>query len=154
MTAIQSFRGEHFFLSNFFPSRICIDGKWYGTNEHWYQASKAESEADHERVRLAPTAAVAKKIGRSIKIRSDWDQIKDGVMRRGLSAKFAVPELRERLLATGDAELIELNTWHDEIWGIDIKTGKGENRLGKMLMQIREEIKRSRVTNEVTETVG
>jgi ribA/ribD-fused uncharacterized protein len=139
-TTIRSFRGNHAFLSNFFPSRFCIDGKWYETNEHWFQSNKACNEAGHERVRLAPTAVAAKKIGHFIKIRADWNRIKDDVMLKGLKAKFAIPDLREKLLATGDAAIEEANSWNDKIWGVDINTGKGENRLGKMLVTIRDEL--------------
>jgi ribA/ribD-fused uncharacterized protein len=140
---VRSFRGKYFFLSNFSPARFCIDGKWYDTAEHYYQACKADNEADHERVRLATTAAMAKKIGRSIKIRPDWDDVKESVMTRGLRAKFSIPALRSKLLDTGDAELIEETAWHDEFWGVDSKTGKGQNKLGKMLVAIRDELRES-----------
>lgn len=116
------------------------NNKWYDTNEHYYQASKASNEADHERIRCQPTAAMAKKAGRSIKLRADWDAIKEKVMWKGLVAKFSIPALRSKLLATGDADLVEENTWGDKVWGVDAITGEGENKLGKMLVKLRGEI--------------
>lgn len=113
--------------------------------EHYFQAQKATNSYDFELVRKAKTPGLAKKYGRQIKIAPDWESVKVDVMRKGLHFKFAIPELRYKLLATGDQYLEEGNTWHDNYWGncncpkcIDIL---GRNMLGQLLMEIREEIK-------------
>ena len=113
--------------------------------EHYFQAQKATNLYDFELVRKAKTPGLAKKYGREIKIAPDWESVKVDVMRKGLHFKFAIPELRDKLLATGDQYLEEGNTWHDNYWGncncpkcIDIL---GRNTLGQLLMEIREEIK-------------
>lgn len=137
---INSFNGEYEFLSNFYPSPIQPDGKiLYPTVEHYFQGKKAENIDDFYMVLSSKTPGDAKRMGKRIKLRSDWEDIKNNVMLLGLRAKFAIPELREKLLATGNEELIEGNTWGDTYWGVC--DGIGQNRLGKLLMQVREEIK-------------
>lgn len=84
----------------------------------------------------------AKRRGRNVKLRADWDAVKDGIMEEIVRAKFTQnKDLGEKLLATGDAVLIEGNTWNDRYWGVDIKTGAGHNHLGKIIMKIRTELK-------------
>ena len=113
--------------------------------EHYFQAQKATNSYDFELVRKAKTPGLAKKYGRQIKIAPDWESVKVDVMRKGLHFKFAIPELRYKLLATGDQYLEEGNTWHDNYWG-NCNCPKcintlGKNTLGQLLMEIREEIK-------------
>lgn len=80
-----------------------------------------------------------KRLGRRVKLRPDWESIKDQVMYEVCKAKFSQnTDLRDKLVATGDAELVEGNTWGDKIWGIC--NGQGENRLGKILMKVRTEL--------------
>lgn len=138
---IKTFDDEYSFLSNFHFSPMFINDNLYSTVEHYYQAMKANNDVDHELIRNAISAAGAKKFGRSIKLRPDWEDVKDRVMLEGLSAKFDQnKELAQQLIDTGNEELQEGNYWGDVYWGINLKTGKGKNKLGKFLMQIREEL--------------
>lgn len=80
-------------------------------------------------------------MGRRVKLRPDWEQVKTAVMEEVVRAKFTQnPDLAALLLSTGDAELIEGNTWGDTCWGVDLRTGRGENRLGRILMKVRAEL--------------
>lgn len=127
-------RGAWGFLSNFYRAIIVIDGAEWATVEHYFQGQKCAATA--EIVRAAPTAAAAKRLGRRATLRADWDRARDHVMAIGLCAKFTQwPELRERLLATGDAVLIEAAP-RDCYWGIGADGG-GRNRLGQLLMDVR-----------------
>lgn len=149
---IASFTREHRFLSNFYPSPIpfvlrCLAQELHMTMptvEHAYQASKVapcHQNALHWvlRVRDASLPAFAKRIGRELPLRPDWDEVKLPFMLCFLRLKFIQPEMRERLIATGDATLVEGNTWGDTFWGVC--NGKGENHLGRLLMQVRSEIR-------------
>lgn len=126
-------------LSNFHPATIYIDGKKYASVEHAYQAHKTTNETSHDLIRRAATAAEAKKLGRCVPLRQDWEDVKVPLMRRFLEAKFENPFLRPVLLETGDAELIHDNPWNDRVWGVC--RGTGQNLLGKILMEIRAEIR-------------
>ena len=136
---IDRFDGEYFFLSNFSASPFRIDYILFPTMEHYFQANKADNQNDYLHIAYAPTPGEAKRLGRKIQLRPDWEKIKDSVMLTGLRKKFADPELRNLLIATGDEELIEGNYLGDTYWGVC--NGVGQNKLGKLLMQVREEIK-------------
>lgn len=136
---IDKFDGEYAFLSNYSPSPFRIDYVLFPTMEHYFQANKADNQNDYLHIAYAPTPGEAKRLGRKIQLRPDWEEIKDKVMLTGLRKKFADPKLRKLLLATGDEELIEGNYWGDTYWGVC--NGVGQNKLGKLLMQVREEIK-------------
>lgn len=136
---ITSFQGEHRWLSNFHPCTVTWDGP-YPSVEHAYQAAKSLVKAERDRVRACPTPADAKRAGRTLTIRPDWDAVKLRVMAHLLRQKFAPGSaLAARLLATGDAELVEGNGWGDTYWGVC--DGVGQNHLGLMLMQIRDELR-------------
>ena len=138
---IDRFSGEHSFLSNFHRAPFDWRGREWPHAESAFQAAKTRDEAERERIRAARSPAEAKRLGRRVELRPDWERVKDGVMRSILAAKFAVPELRDALLATGDAELVEGNTWGDVYWGrVD---GRGRNQLGRTLMRIRDDIRRA-----------
>ena len=140
---IKNFEGEYAFLSNFYFSPMIIDNVVYTTNEHYFQAMKSLNPKERQAIVLAPTPGKAKHLGRKVSLRKDWEDIKEEVMLTGLRHKFSNPELRKKLLGTGNEELIEGTTWHDNYWGIcDCETcgGQGKNRLGKLLMQVREEL--------------
>lgn len=137
---ITAFRGPHRFLSNFWPVTICYEGVSYPSVEHAYQAAKASSRADRMSISLLPTAGDAKRAGRRVAIRPDWEKIKHAVMLELLRAKFAHKTLRAQLLATGDTDLIEGNTWGDRHWG-QCPLGTGENWLGRLLMRVRDELR-------------
>lgn len=150
---ITSFTGEYGFLSNFYPHVQPVP--WYGaevgplarrplrywpTNEHYFQAAKALVPAESAAILAAPTPAAAKRLGRQVPLRADWEAVRLDVMLTGLRAKFLDNELAERLLDTGTLELVEVNTWGDNFWGMcgwDRK--EGQNWLGKLLMLVREE---------------
>lgn len=136
---ISEFRGKHAFLSNFFPRRIIFERAVYPTVEHAYQAAKTLDEAERERIRKARTPGEAKAIGKKVTLRKDWCQIRVEVMLNLLRAKFSNPRLRQALLDTGAIDIEEGNLWGDRFWGVDIRTGKGENWLGRLLMQVRAE---------------
>lgn len=135
---INSFSGNYAFLSNFYNSPFTYNGKKYRTNEHFFQAAKAKSDILHEYVRNAASAADAKKRGKEIARREDWEGIKDAVMYLGLMLKFQDSRLKQLLLDTGDEDLVEGNTWNDTYWGIC--NGQGKNKLGKLLMEVRSKI--------------
>jgi hypothetical protein len=137
---ISSFTNEagYGFLSNFHPSTIYVDGKSYKTCEHAYQAHKTLDENIRDIIRRAATPAEAKKLGRCIQIRPDWDSVKLELMRDFIKKKFENPFLRPRLLSTSNAELVYNNTWNDTFWGIC--RGTGSNWLGKIIMDERDAI--------------
>ena len=136
--AINSFKGEFGFLSNFYPSPLLVVGLYFATVEHYFQACKMTNNEDFEAVRTAQSPGIAKRLARVKTRRPDWDYAKDGVMLGALRVKFHDPTLRAKLLATGDIPLVEGNTWGDQYWGVC--NGKGLNRLGVLLMQVRKEV--------------
>ena len=148
---INQFKGKYQFLSNFYRAKIIIDDKEYGTTEHYFQSMKFRELDLQEKVRTAATPALAKKLARQMKahIRYDWIDVSFYIMEKALKEKFAIPELREKLLATGEMELQEGNTWNDRFWGVDLKTGEGDNHLGKLLMKIRGEIRKSHTEGKI-----
>lgn len=131
---IDSFRGAYSFLSNFYPFPITYRGKIWATAEHAYQAAKTYDPEWEERIRLAWRPAEAKALGRAAPMYARWDDFKDRAMRDILHLKFC-GELKNMLLATGDEELVEGNTWGDTYWGVC--KGEGQNRLGTLLMEVR-----------------
>jgi N-glycosidase YbiA len=137
---IGPFRDKYRFLSNFQRCPIVYDGIFYPSAEHAYVASKTMSLEEREYISFLETAGAAKRYGKTIPIRKDWEQIKFGIMKEIVRIKFHNTELKEMLLATGDEELIEINEWHDTTWGVC--DGVGENWLGKILMEIRAELKK------------
>lgn len=138
---IDQFEGEYRWLSNFWPAKVLLDAVEYQSTEHAYQAAKTNDEIERMRIKDAKTPGQAKRLGRKVNVRSDWENCKLSVMENLLRQKFAIPELRQKLLDTGDQELLEGNNWHDVFWGIDLKTREGKNHLGKLLMKIRNEIR-------------
>lgn len=136
MQKIESFKEEPYrFLSNFWPAPVVLDTITYPSVEHAYQAAKTLDRMARTPLHTG-SAAAAKKYGRRVPMRSDWNQVKIPIMRQLLTQKFAPnTPLAALLINTGDAELIEGNYWHDYFWGIC--NGRGENHLGKLLMEIR-----------------
>ena len=139
MSDILGFNKEYRFLSNFYPAKVLLDGLEYASTEHAYQAAKTTDPSERRRIRESQKPGDAKRLGKQVKMRTDWEQIKLGVMRDLVRQKFANhKELKEKLLATGDTYLEETNTWNDTFWGIC--RGKGQNHLGKILMEVRKEL--------------
>lgn len=128
--------GDYSFLSNFYKH----DG-W--TVEHRYQATKTDDPEWRTAIMRCATPGAAKKMGRRAPMRPTWDEEKLDVMLTLLREKFSNPVLAQLLLGTGDAILIEGNWWGDRFWGIC--KGQGENHLGRLLMQVREEIRNGRL---------
>ena len=137
--SIERFAGPHRFLSNFYPAPLVWEGRYFPTAEHAYQAAKCRRSDEAWKIQEAPGPGVAKRLGRKIELRADWDEVKERVMLEIVRAKFENADLRRRLIATGNAELIEGNYWGDRFWGVC--RGTGENRLGKILMRVRTEIR-------------
>ena len=136
---INSFSGEHRWLSNFWICPFEWQGYFADTSEHHFQAAKAQNSEDREWVYESLSPGQAKRRGKTVNYRPDWNDVRVEVMRDILRHKFAILEMREKLLATGDEELIEGNTWGDTFWGVCNRVG--ENWLGRILMEIREEAK-------------
>lgn len=137
MNVINQFRGPYSFLSNFHPCKVVFEGDTYKSSEHAYMAAKSTDPAAREWIRNCSTAAEAKKEGRNLVLRPNWETMKYEVMHRILLAKFSDPVLKDKLLATGDYELVEGNWWGDKTWGVCLKTNQGQNLLGKALMEVR-----------------
>lgn len=136
---IDSFDGKYAFLSNFFPSPIKDAGITYPTVEHYFQAMKSLDIEERRKIAAAPSPGQAKRLGRKVQLRPEWNDIKETFMYMALWEKFSDPYLREMLLDTGDEELIEGNWWGDQYWGVC--NGVGQNRLGNILMLIRKNIR-------------
>lgn len=135
---IQKFEGEHSFLSNFSPHGFKIKDIWFPTNEHFFQAMKCEigDTNNFRRIIDASTPGKAKRIARQIPLRKNWEEIKIKVMADGLEQKFKQnPDIRQKLLDTGNFILIEGNHWHDNFWG-DCKCEKCNMKMGKNMLGI------------------
>ena len=136
--SISSFRGEYDFLSNMYPSPIIVKGIRLTCAESLFQMMKTKDP--DERARFANISGIeARRLGRSIKLRPDWLEIRVDVMKWVIHQKFRNPVLRQKLLDTGDNLLIEGNAWGDTFWGY---CWKGQNMLGKILMAEREQIRK------------
>lgn len=131
---IDSFKGKYEFLSNYYTHEFNYKGLTFQNSEAAFQAQKTTDEKIKAAFQNLPPNE-AKKLGRSVKLRSDWEDIKDDVMFDILCTKFTDPKLSKMLLDTGEEELVEGNTWNDKYWGVC--NGEGINRLGKLLMAIR-----------------
>jgi ribA/ribD-fused uncharacterized protein len=141
---IDSFRSKYRFLSNFYPSIVnyCdeVDDRDYPTVEHAYQAAKSEQLKDRIKIAWLATPGEAKRQGQLLTLRQDWEKMRLTVMEHLVRQKFYKhKELASKLLATGNEELVEGNTWGDRFWGrVD---NNGENHLGRILMKVREELR-------------
>ena len=146
MHKITSFKDEYRFLSNFYQTPIAYGGLTYPNAEAAFQAQKREKEEDKVKYTLVKNPVVAKRMGKKEPdLPENWREISYGIMLEVVRAKFSLPEMKEKLLATGDAELVEGNNHHDNLWGNcacpRCAAKAGQNRLGKILMQVREELK-------------
>lgn len=138
-TPIDNFSRQYHFLSNFSESEVWLDGVSYPSVEHAYQAAKTISLSERIHVKTAPTPNIAKRRGRRVTLRDNWEKIKDDIMYELIRQKFMQhPELSSKLLQTRGRELVEGNWWNDTYWGVC--NGQGRNQLGKTLMRVREEL--------------
>ena len=142
---IDTFDGDFAWLSNFYHSPFS-DGEFtYPTMEHYFQAAKTLSMEEFCDIVAASTPGQAKRLGRKVQLRPDWEHVKEQVMLTGVRLKFSQdPVLREKLIATGDEFLEEGTLWHDNEWGncrcANCAHITGRNKLGKILMQVRDEL--------------
>ena len=133
---------KYFFLSNFSRIPVLLENISYPTSEHAYQAYKTQNLSERKKIAKLDSPAKAKKYGKKLKLRENWDSIKLEIMEHIVRQKFLQNPIHlEKLRETDDAELIEGNTWKDAYWGV--YKGKGQNNLGKILMKIREELKKN-----------
>ena len=139
---ILEFKGDDRYLSNFFIASFVWNGTLWAHSEAAYQAAKATTREDYESF-ISMKPGEAKRHGKEILMRSDWEEVKYDIMREIVFAKFSQnPELKARLLATGYAHLEEGNNHHDQIWGVcPPRSSQGSNWLGKILMDVREELR-------------
>ena len=135
---INSFRGKYFFLSNFYPCQVKYDGITYKNSEAAFQAQKVLDKKERQQFAdLEPLDA--KKLGKKVSLRGDWEKVKVEIMYSVVKAKFEQNSyLSRQLIDTNDAKLVEGNSYHDIFWGIDMDSGIGENYLGRILMKVRE----------------
>jgi ribA/ribD-fused uncharacterized protein len=124
---------------------VCFDGEWYTSVEHAYQAAKTLVHSERRDICLAPTPGKAKRLGKKVTLRPDWEAVKLQVMDAMLRQKFRRgSEMAEKLRATGDQLIVEGNRWHDNFWGIcacpSCVNRDGYNHLGNLLMKIRKEL--------------
>lgn len=136
---INEFKGKYFFLSNFYNAPVMYEELLYQNNESAFQSAKVlDVERRKQFCELDPSTA--KRKGRNVILRHDWENVKDNVMEDCVRDKFTRnEELRQKLLDTGNEELVEGNTWNDTYWGIC--RSRGRNMLGKILMKVREELR-------------
>lgn len=134
---IKSFQGKNRFLSNFWPAKVMLDGVEYPSTENAYQAAKT-LDLEARKVFVDCASNVAKQLGKMLEVRPDWKEVSLGIMLDLNRQKYQDEELKAKLKATGDQELVEGNTWGDTFWGVC--GGVGENHLGKILMQVRKEV--------------
>jgi ribA/ribD-fused uncharacterized protein len=129
---------NYYWLSNFSPHGFEVDGQFWPSVEHYFQAQKFPGNAIQDKIRMAKTPSKAKQLGRtrSVPLRDDWEAVKDEIMRQAVLRKFEThKQLRQDLLDTGDEELIE-KAPGDYYWGCGAD-GSGKNMLGKILMEVR-----------------
>jgi ribA/ribD-fused uncharacterized protein len=140
---ITSFSGEYRWMSNFWPSPVTYQGVVYPSVEHIYQAMKTLDESWRAKILSCETPGRAKRMSREVPLRPDWEEVKVGIMTELVQSKFASSEeLARKLLGTGERVIEEGNTWGDTFWGVC--KGEGQNMMGRILMQVRSELRESR----------
>lgn len=142
MREITEFRGEYRFLSNFWPCKVQLGDIVFPSAEHAYQARKSLDPVVQRSLAQLASPGEAKRYGRTIELRPDWERVKKRVMLLVVLTKFIQnPDLAKLLVATEDIPLEEGNTWHDNFWGAcrcDDHAGDGLNYLGRILMMVRD----------------
>jgi len=138
---IDEFKADNFWLSNFAASPIRFESLNYPTVEHAYQAAKTLDQSERLQIAELKTPGQAKRAGRKLTLRTDWEEVKSIIMKQLLRLKFSKEPFKSRLLATGSEHLQEGNRWGDINWGVDLDSGEGKNMLGKLIMEIRDELR-------------
>lgn len=135
---IKEFQNEFRWLSNFAPVKIVLDGVQYPSIEHAYMSAKSD---DVEWKKFCSNsnnkAGDVKRQSRTIRLKDNWKDIKLDVMAECVKQKFNQEPYRTKLLETGTQHIQEGNRWNDKFWGVCLKTNKGENNLGKLIMGVR-----------------
>lgn len=142
MEPIISFWGKNRFLSNFYPAEFVWDNIVWKHSEGAYQAAKSLNREARLAMAAVEKPGATKQLGKRINIRPDWNEVRDEIMYEIVTEKFRQnPDLKAQLIATGDAHLEEGNTWGDRYWGVcPVGSGNGQNKLGKTLMKVRQEL--------------
>lgn len=136
---INEFKGDYRFLSNFFMTTVVFEGDHYPSSEHAYMAAKTTDPKQRKLIAECSKPSEAKVIGRAITLRAGWEGMKQQVMQQILMDKFSRNAIiKQKLLDTGEQQLVEGNWWGDKIWGVCLKTNQGQNLLGKTLMIVRD----------------
>lgn len=141
MQQITSFSGKYFFLSNFYPCQVEFESIIYPSSEHAYMAAKTVDVSVRKTILNIETPGKVKQFGKTIELRSNWNNLRLHFMDLIVKSKFSNSDLMEMLDETKGYELIEGNTWGDKFWG-QSPLGVGRNELGKLLMSIRDDITR------------
>ena len=132
-------KAEYGFLNNFYQAKFFIYDKWWSDVEHAYQAQKTAIPGEINKIWAAATPREARNMGQLVQMRPDWDQVKYSIMKECVKAKFLQhQDLKEKLIATGNEEIIE-DSPVDWWWGCG-KDGTGQNNLGKILVEVRAEL--------------
>ena len=135
---ITEFQNEYRWLSNFAPVKIKLDGLEFPSVEHAYMSAKSD-DAEWKKFCSNPInkAGDVKRQSRNIELKENWNDIKLDVMRECVKQKFNQEPYRTKLLKTGTQHIQEGNRWNDKFWGVCLKTNKGENHLGRLIMDVR-----------------
>lgn len=138
---IKEFQGEYRWLSNFVPCKIMLDSVEYPSVEHAYMSAKS-NDIEWKKFCSNPNnkAGEVKKKSKGIKLIENWDIIKFEVMKCCLIQKYNQEPYKTKLIQTKREHIQEGNMWGDKVWGVCLKTGNGENNLGKMIMEIRDNL--------------
>jgi ribA/ribD-fused uncharacterized protein len=139
---IKEFQGEYRWLSNFAPCKIILNGVEYKSVEHAYISEKSDDPEWKQFCVTTESPGELKKASRSIQLVVNWDTIKVDVMKTCIDQKFNQSPYKQKLIGTGNEHIQEGNMWGDTFWGVSLKTGKGQNVLGTLLME-----KRRNLTN-------
>jgi ribA/ribD-fused uncharacterized protein len=138
---IKEFKDEYRWLSNFAPVEIRIGDRLFESVEHAYQSTKSDDVFWKGFCRTEKNPVVVKREAKKIVLRKDWEEVKEDIMLDCLRQKFSQEPYKQLLLDTKNQEIQEGNWWGDDFWGVNLKTGKGQNKLGKMIVQVRKEIR-------------
>lgn len=145
---LQKFDGSYSCFSNFYLREVKYKDKIYKTKEHAFQCQKATNCRDFEYVFNAPTPLKAKRRSRAINLRDNWNHVKVSIMKEIVLEFFKQHnDLRDILMSTDDAELIEGNDWGDVFWGVCNE--EGENHLGKILMEVRDMLREGKSVYDI-----